>query len=351
MKSTSTFLLRALSIVSLVIFISSFALAQTPGYPQQPTETPKPGETKKPEMSDAEAKEANAINNEPDAAAKLAAAERFLKKYPKSAARPELARYVAGQIAGVTDATQKVTLAESFRKTFNAANEQEIIQPVILDAYFASNKTEEAFNLGTSVLSKQPEHVGVLTQLAIAGTEEAKKRNPKYVTQSMQHGLKAIELIEANKKPAQMDEQSWTTIKGMLPHLYQSMGILSMASGNEAEGKTRFEKASTLNPTDPFNYVMLGSIVDNEYQKAAEKYKAMPEGPEKAAALKNAQALMDKAIEFYARAVATSEGRSEYQKLHDQVLQDMTPYYKYRHGGSTEGLQQMIDKYKVQPKP
>ena len=344
MKSTSI-LLRAISVLSLTILISSSALAQTP------TPSPSPAETKKPELSEAEANDANAINKEPDAAAKLAAAERFLKKYPKSTARLEIARYVAGQIAAVTDSNQKLTLAESFRKTFDAANEQEFIQPVILDAYFAANKTEEAFNLGTSVLSKQPEHVGVLTQLAIAGTEEAKKRNPKYVTQSMQHGLKAIELIEANKKPAQMDEQSWTTIKGMLPHLYQSIGILSMASGNQAEGKTRFEKASALNPNDPFNYVMLGSIADDEYQKAAEKYKAMPEGKEKAEALKNAQALMDKAIEFYARAVATSEGRPEYQKLHDQVLQDMTPYYKYRHGGSTEGLQQLIDKYKVQPKP
>ena len=346
MKSTSIFLLRAICVLSLTIFICSSALAQTP----TPQPSPATGE-KKLEMSEAEAKEANAINNEPDAAAKLAAADRFLKKYPKSAARQEMARYVAGQIAGVTDATQKLTLAESFRKTFTAENEQDFIQPVILDAYFAANRTDDAFKLGTSVLAKEPEHVGVLTQLAIAGTEEAKKRNPKYVAQSAQYGMKAIELIEANKKPARMDEQTFTTIKEMLPHLYQSMGILSMASGNEAEGRPRFEKASTLNPTDPFNYVMLGSIVDNEYQQAAEKYKAMPEGPQKAEALKNAQALMDKAIEYYARAVATSEGRPEYQKLHDQVLQDMTPYYKYRHGGSTEGLQQLIDKYKVQPKP
>lgn len=349
MRSKSIILLRVISTISLVITVSAFT--GTLGYQQQPSDTSKSQETKKPELPEAEASAANAINAAPDAAAKLAAANEFLKKYPKSPVRLDVAKYVASQIAGVSDAAQKLTLAESFQKTFTNETEQEIILPTLLDAYFAAKRTDDAFKLGTSVLTKQPENVGVLTQLAIAGTEEAKKRNPKYITQSSQYGLKAIELIEANKKPAQFDEQSWTQIKAMLPHLYQSMGVLSMASSNEAEAKTRFEKASTLNPTDPFNYVMLGSIVDNEYQKAAEKYKAMPEGKEREEALKNATGLMDKAIEFYARAVATSEGRPEYKQLHDQILQDMTPYYKYRHGGSTEGMQQLIDKYKVPAKP
>jgi hypothetical protein len=351
MRSKSLVLLRVVTMISLAVLLGSSVFARISVCDQQQPETSKPQETKKPEISDAEAKAANAINAAPDAAAKLAAANEFLKKYPKSPVRLDVAKYVAGQIGGVNDATQKLTLAESFQKTFTAENEQELIVPTLLDAYFAAQRTDDAFKLGASVLSKQPEHVGVLTQLAIAGTEEAKKRNPKYITQSAQHGLKAIELIEANKKPAQLDEQAWGEIKAMLPILYQSMGVLSMASSNQAEAKPRFEKASTLNPTDPFNYVMLGSITDDEYQKAAEKYKAMPEGKEKAEALKSAQALMDKAIDYYARAVATSEGRPEYKQLHDQILQDMTPYYKYRHGGSAEGMQQLIDKYKVPAKP
>ena len=349
MKSKSVILLRVISATALAVCLGSSAFPNTPAYQQQ-SDTSK-AQDKKPEISDAEAAAANAVNAAPDAAAKLAAANEFLKKYPKSPVRLNVAKYVAGQIAGVSDATQKLTLAESFQKTFTVQNEQELIVPILLDAYFAANRTEDAFKLGTSVLSKQPENVSVLTQLAIAGTEEAKKRNPKYMAQSSQYGLKAIELIEANKKPADLDEQTWGQIKTMLPGLYQSMGVLSMASSNQAEAKPRFEKASTLNPTDPFNYVMLGSITDDEYQKAAEKYKAMPEGKDKAEALKQAQALMDKAIDYYAQAVATSEGRPEYKQLHDQILQDMTPYYKYRHGGSIEGMQQLIDKYKVPAKP
>lgn len=351
MRSKSLILLRVVSAISLAVTISSSVVGHTAVFQQQPSDSSKAQETKKPQLSEEEANAANAVNSAPDPAAKIAAADKFVKKYPKSPVRLEVAKYVAGQIAGVSDAAQKLTLAESFQKTFTADNEQEVILPILLDAYFAANRTDDAFKLGTSLLSKQPEDVGVLTQLAIAGTEEAKKRNPKYMTQSTQYGLKAIELIEANKKPTRLDEQGWGEIKAMLPHLYQSMGVLSMASSNQTEAKPRFEKASTLNPADPFNYVMLGSIADDEYQKAAEKYKAMPEGKEKAEALKGAQALMDKAIDYYARAVATSEGKPEYKQLHDQILQDMTPYYKYRHGGSTEGMQQLIDKYKVPAKP
>jgi hypothetical protein len=32
-------------------------------------------------------------------------------------------------------------------------------------------------------------------------------------------------------------------------------------------------------------------------------------------------------------------------------LQAVTPYYKIRHNGSTEGLHQLIDKYKTPAKP
>jgi tetratricopeptide (TPR) repeat protein len=350
MRSKSLILLRVVSAFSLAVWIGSSAFAQVPGYPQ-PSESPKPAATDKPQPSEEEAKAANAINAEPDAAAKLAAADKFVKKYPKSTVRLDVARYVASQIAQVADAAQKLLLAENFQKVFTADNEREVIQPVVFDAYFAAQRTDDAFNLAASVLAKQPDNVGVLTQLTIAGTEEAKRRNPKYIPQSMQYGLKAIDIIEVNKKPARLDEQTWDSLKAMLPHLYQSVGILSMASGKLAEAKPRFEKAAALNPAEPFNYVMLGSIADDEYQKVAESYKTMPEGKPKEEALKKATDLMDKVIDLYARAVGTSEGRPEYKQLHDQILQDVTPYYKYRHRGSTEGLQQLIDKYKVPAKP
>jgi len=37
--------------------------------------------------------------------------------------------------------------------------------------------------------------------------------------------------------------------------------------------------------------------------------------------------------------------------MYEQVMESVTPYYKYRHNRSTAGLQELIDKYKTPAKP
>ena len=342
MKSISI-LLRKISALLIVTITFAFVVSLASGVQGQ--------DKNKPKVSEGEAKGANAITSAADAPAKLAAAGEFVKKYPKSPLRAEVSGYLVGQIDQVGDAAQKLALAETFQKTFTGDKEQEAIQPVILDAYFAAKRTDDAFILAASILAKQPENVVLLSRMLIAGTDEAKRKNPKYVAQSQQYGLKAIELIEANKKPADMTDAAWETIKALLPALYQNMGILSLVSGNSAEAKTRLEKAATLNPAEPFNYVLLGSIANDEYQQLATTHKTLPNGPQKDEALKTATAMMDNVIELYAHAVGATDGKPEYQQVHDQLMQDLTPYYKYRHNQSEEGLQQLIDKYKLPAKP
>jgi hypothetical protein len=129
------------------------------------------------------------------------------------------------------------------------------------------------------------------------------------------------------------------------------MAIVAFVQQNGAEAQSDLEKAMKLNPSDPFNYVLLGSLRNDEYQRAAQSHKGMPDGPAKEEMFKKATGLMDQIIDTYAHAVALSEGKPGYEKLHDQVLQDLTAYYKYRHQNSTEGLQQLIDKYKSLAKP
>ncbi|MEP6919670.1 MAG: hypothetical protein ABI967_01000 [bacterium] len=303
------------------------------------------------QAKEAEVKAVDAIKAAPDRAAKLAAAEAFVKKYPKSTLRPEVVHYLATEIDQMTDATQKATLAEQLQKTFTEPKELELVQPLAVDAYLGAKRTDEAFSLGATVLSKQPENVGVLTMLTIAGAEEAKKQNGKYVVQSQQYGLKAVELIEANKKPVSMDDATWARRTAMLPELYQELGVLALVSSNSAEAKARLEKSIALKPDEPISYFFLGSIYNDDYQKMAEKYRTMPEGADKAATLVKATEMMDKVIEYWARSLGMSAGRAEYKQLHDQVLQDLTAYYQYRHKGSTEGMQAMIDKYKTPAKP
>jgi hypothetical protein len=345
MKSKCPTLLRVISVFSLVVCIGPSGFAR-----HAPTDV-RTQEQAKPKASEAEAKAAAAINSAPDAAAKLAAAGEFLKKYPKSSLRLQVANYVAGQIAQVADATQKLALAEGFQKMFKEDKELEAIQLVTLDAYLNLKRVDDAFAHAAVILAKEPENVDVMSHLAFAGTEEAKRQNAKYVPISLQYGLKAIELIEANKKPAYLDDAGWERQKSVLPGLYLNMGILSLVTGKPADAKPRFEKATALNPTEATGYALLGNIVDDEYQQLAQSHRTMPDGKQKEETLKKATELMDKAIDLYARALGVSAGKPEHKPLQDQLLQVITPYYKYRHNGSTEGLQQLIDKYKTPATP
>jgi len=293
-----------------------------------------------------------AVMTAPDPAVQAMAAADFIKKYPKSTLRPRLAKELAQKIDGTTDLAQKVSGAQKYREIFTEPSEQELIMPVLVEGLLQTKRTDEAFTAGSEFVTRNPESLEVLIQLVSAGTTEAKNKNVKFVPQSLKYGASAIQLIEADKKPAWMDAVAWTKYKSeTLPGLYQSMGLLNLIKGDKVQGRASYLKASELAPTDPFNFVMLAGIINEEYQTSAKKYQGLPAGTAKDEELKKAQVLMDAAIDAYAHAVAVSEGNPTLQPVRQQFMQDLEAYYKYRHNNSTAGMQELINKYKVTPKP
>ena len=304
------------------------------------------------EVSADEGSMAKAVMTAPDPVVQIKTAADFVKKYPKSTLRPRLAQELAQKIDGATDPAQKVSGAQAYREIFTEPTEQEMIMPILVEGLIQTKRTDEAFTVGSEFVTRNPESLEVLIQLVSAGTTEAKNKNVKFVPQSLQYGASAIQLIEADKKPAWMDPVAWTKYKSeTLPGLYQSMGLLNLIKGDKAQGRASYVKASELAPSDPFNFVMLAGIVNEEYQTSAKKYQGLPAGPAKDEELKKAQTLMDAAIDAYAHAVAVSEGNAALQPVRQQFMQDLEAYYKYRHNNSTAGMQELINKYKVTPKP
>jgi len=293
-----------------------------------------------------------AIVSAADPAARVKASADLIKKYPKTLARPRVARDLAGQIANLTDASQRLSLAQEYQKVFDEPSEQELILPVLIDAHANANQPDEAFAKGAAFLSQHPDSLSVLVALVSVGAEQAKKKNSKFVAQTIQYGTHTIELIESDKKPASMDDVSWKEYKSsVLPAMYRSMGLLNLLKGDRVQAKTQYTKASELAPSDPFNFLMLSAILNDEYQVEAQNYKGMPAGPAKEAELKKTQTMLDNVIEAYAKTIALSEGNSALQQVRQQYLQDLEAYYRYRHNNSTEGMQQLIDKYKAPAKP
>jgi hypothetical protein len=313
---------------------------------QDKQDKPKDQKEQAPQVPEGELKAARAVESAADAGAALTAAGAFVKKYPKSKIRSQVAQIAASKVAATTDAAQRATLVDAYLKAFASPEEADLIAPLRLDAYLAANRLDDAFALSSPWLAKRPEDVASRTRLALIGIEQASRGNAKFAQQSQQYGAAAVAIIEAGKKPADMDDATWAQYRTTwLPHLYQSLGFLANKTGDKADARAKLEKAAALGITDPTTYALLGQMLDDEYQEAGKRVNAMPGGAARDAAFKEAQAQMDKVIEYFAQAVALTEGKPQYEPVRAQVMPPLTSYYKYRRG-STDGLQEMIDKYK-----
>ena len=304
-----------------------------------------------PKVSPDEQKMAQAIDAAPDAAGKAKAAADFVKKYPKSSLRPMIAQKIADQIHEITDGALKITLAQQFQTIFNDPAEEEMIMPVLIVGYADAKRPDDAFTTGAAYLGKHPDSVGVLVELMTLATEQAKQKNGKFVPQGEQYGMHAVELIEANKKPASMSDAAWKEYKDLLGRLYQSMGIIGMVKGDRAATQARFTKATELDPKDPFNFLLLAGSINDDYQESAKRYQSMPDGLARTAELQKVLAALDRVIDADAHFIALSEGVAQLASIRQQEMQYLETNYKYRHNGKTDGMQQLIDKYKTPAKP
>jgi len=69
------------------------------------------------------------------------------------------------------------------------------------------------------------------------------------------------------------------------------------------------------------------------------------------AALDDANKHADAVISCWARFMGLSEGKKEFADVRTKVEGALTELYKYRHNGSAEGLQKIIDQNKAGSPP
>jgi hypothetical protein len=342
---------RPLLLVGARLLLAAFALTFVPaGAAQEQPKAPN-AEEKKPSYSEGEIKAAKKTEAA-DAAAALQAGTEFLKKYSKSGLRPEVARVIAVKIDALPDTTQKIDLFEKFFSAFTDASEYNNFAPALIDAYLKANRLDDAFQTASSYFAKNPGDAITMSRVAITGVGQVQRGEKKHAAQSQQLAAKAIEVIEANQKPANATDAQWADYRGRgLGQLYQAVAVLAMDGGDLAGAKAKLEKSISLNSSDPFSYALLGNMINDEYQQMAQQYNATPAGAAKEELLQKSQAKLDEVIDAYAHTLALSDGKPEFKALHDQIAQAIEPYYKFRHNNSTEGLQALIDKYKKPAAP
>lgn len=300
-----------------------------------------------PQVSKKEADLAKKLQEGTDVAAKVKTAEKFVKDFPKSPLREQVARYTAGQIGGVTDPAQKLALVDLYLKSFTDPVEARYVAPSQIESYTGLKRYDEAFKLGGDYLAQTSDDLFVRLHLTVEGSNLARSGNTKYADQTRNFAVKAIEIIESGKKPADLTDAQWAQAQGnWLAQFYQSVGFLNASAGKTADALASFEKASKADPKDVNNWAMMGFIINQNYQELAKQY-TIASSAEQPALKQKAEAELDKVIDIYARVVAMTDGVPAQANLNAQIRGDLESYYKYRHKNSTEGLQALIDKYKA----
>lgn len=287
----------------------------------------------------------NAISAAKSAAGRVAAAEDFVKNFPRSSRRPDAARLVAELLPTLRNPQIASALLQRSNAIFPSTAELAFINPVAIEIYTKSDQAEAAFKLASELLSQNPDDFRVLVMMTHFGASQARKNHRRHIEVSLQYGTRGIELLEKDQKPADVTDSIWSQRESILSGLYQQTGILLLAQGKETEAKAQILKATKLGPKDPGSYAFLGRVLDEEYERQMVLYESMPEGRSKESEKKRLEAMVDEMIDAYARAVGLATGKEEYQSLLQQVVPDLTKYYKYRNQSMT-GLQRLIDKYR-----
>lgn len=304
-------------------------------------------DNKTPQISKKEADLAKKLQEGTDVGAKLKLAEKFVKDFPDSPNRVKVARYIAGQIGTVTDLSAQSVLVDAYLKTFSKPEESDFIAPTRVEFYTKSGKNDEAFKLGGEYLSRRPTDFLVALHLLQTGTMAARGGVSKFNAQCRDFAQKAIAVATGGSKPEELSDDEWTKAKGpWLGQVYQSLGFIATSERNDAEALTNFKKATEIDDTDVNSWVMYGYTINTKYQSLARESQ-LASGAQQTELRKKAEAELDKVIEIYARVVAMTDGNAAAAELNGQIKQDLEVYYKYRHGGKLDGLQQLIESFRV----
>ena len=139
--------------------------------------------------------------------------------------------------------------------------------PALIYSYVQVKRPKDAFDAGQKYLARHPEDVSTRLTLAIEGSNQVRLGNKDFAAPTREYAVKTIELIEADKRPANIDEARWQEYKAKwLPQLYQTQGYLDYHSGDKEKARVSLEKATALNPGDINSWILLASMLDDEYQ-------------------------------------------------------------------------------------
>jgi hypothetical protein len=223
----------------------------------------------------------------------------------------------------------------------------------VFRAYDAKNYVR-TFELGQPFLQKDPEDFFLLATLTEAGYDSALAGNNSLNTETIGYARKAIQLMEGGKVTKADPFKSMEIGRGFLN---STLGwfLKDQAPVEAAAAFLKAAKSDSPFGADPAIYHRLGvALLKGEFAQLSaeynEKYGSRQSSPEQAAMLERIKHVGERAIDAYARAVA-SMTKPEQQDARNKILAQLTALYKNFHNDSDAGLPEVITTVLAKPLP
>jgi hypothetical protein len=210
----------------------------------------------------------------------------------------------------------------------------------------AVNETPaQAFTACAQYRDLNPDNLKVYLQLVAAGLKNAQSGNKNTNADAANAARRALQLVEQGKT-----SDVWIPVNSQqeaAPGLNYYLGFFTLEN-SPAEAATYLLKAAQSNSTfskEPSTYDFLGlAYYNSEFKPMAAEYKAKYEGkdetPESAALFNKINAVTDRIIDAYARAVALTKP-NEAKALADRRAK-LSTFYKQRHDNSEQGMNELV---------
>jgi hypothetical protein len=208
---------------------------------------------------------------------------------------------------------------------------------------------EEVSRLNSNAAVDNPLPTGQAVKLPPAAATTFSK-------EAMGHAKSAIQLIESGKAPS-----DWAPFKGKddtLAYLYYTVASLNLKTAPEEAIDPLLKAASfesDLKKTPSTYYFLAYAYESGPYKSLSAAYQKnyadKPETPESKAALEKLNVVIDRIIDAYARAINAAGTDPKNAQSRAGWMTSLTNFYKFRHGGSDAGLNEMIASALSKPLP
>ncbi|HEX8491786.1 MAG TPA: hypothetical protein VF658_03000 [Pyrinomonadaceae bacterium] len=223
-----------------------------------------------------------------------------------------------------------------------------------LTTLFNDKKYDEAFALGRQILNDDANDVATLYTLARGGLFAATTGSEANNAATAQYAKKAIQLIQSGATvPGQSKEET-------LGVLNYALGVTSIKAAPADAVGAFYQVASLPNSakSDPQTFYLLAVAYQAaDYDKLAQDYKSQCTTAEQIASptckamTDRLNMVVDRVVDAYARAIALSGTNPKFASAKTEWMKALTDFYKFRHEGKVDGLNEYIAGIANQPLP